>query len=88
MAYLRKTNQTPRAHKHLYFDHKDVEVLKVFINPFGQIEGRYRSSMNSDKPILREYQQKRLSKAIKRARFLALMPYIQSGNESDGSHNL
>ena len=60
----------------LYFDHKDVATLQRFVNQFGQIENRHRSAFNRDKPILRAYEQKRLSQAIKRARFLALMPFI------------
>ena len=65
-----------KAHKYLYFDHKNVDLLQLFINQFGQIEGRQRST-NHRKPILTAGQQKRLSAAIKRARFLALLPYIK-----------
>ena len=68
-----KDNQSRRI---LYFDHKNVAVLQRFINQFGQIENRHRSAFNRDKPVLRAYEQKRLSQAIKRARFLALMPYV------------
>ena len=80
--YSRKITQGHKAHKFLYFDHKNIETLKHFINQFGQIEGRYRSPMKSSKPILSESQQKRLAKAVKRARFLALLPYV------NGSDNL
>ena len=66
-------NQTRRI---LYFDHKNIVVLQRFVNQFGQIENRHRSAFNRDKPILKAYEQKRLSQAIKRARFLALMPYV------------
>lgn len=66
----------PKSHRHLYFDHKDVETLRYFVNQFGQIEARHRSATNHRKPVLRASQQKRLSQAIKRARFLALLPYI------------
>ena len=70
--------KTAKAHKHLYFDHKNFEMLQVFINQFGQIEGRHRSVSNHRKPVLSARQQKRLTAAIKRARFLALLPYIKS----------
>lgn len=83
MSFIQKTKSQKKAHKHLYFDHKDVELLNLFINQFGQIETRGRSVVNSRKPVLREYQQKRLSKAVKRARYLALMPYTKDGAESD-----
>lgn len=72
-----ETRRLTKAHKHLYFDHKNVETLKVFINPFGQIESRWRSAGNQRKPILSAGQQKRLSAAVKRARFLALLPYVK-----------
>ena len=68
-----KDNQSRRI---LYFDHKNVAVLQRFVNQFGQIENRHRSAFNRDKPVLRAYEQKRLSQAIKRARFLALIPYV------------
>ena len=71
---------TAKSHRHLYFDHKDVETLRYFINQFGQIEARHRSATNHRKPILRAAQQKRLSRAIKRARFLALLPYVDDGS--------
>ncbi|MCY3804821.1 MAG: 30S ribosomal protein S18 [Candidatus Saccharibacteria bacterium] len=80
--YPRKNIQGIKAHKFLYFDHKNIETLKHFVNQFGQIEGRYRSMTNSLKPILNESQQKRLSRAVKRARFLALLPYIDSSDNS------
>ena len=64
------------------FDHKDVDTLQRFVNQFGQIENRHRSSSNRDKPVLRACEQKRLSKAVKRARFLALMPFINRDTDS------
>ena len=61
-----------------YFDHKDLPTLKRFINQFGQIEARRRLSSNPNKPALKAHQQKLLSRAIKRARFLALLPYVNN----------
>ena len=52
----------------VYFDYKDVKTLKMYLTPYNQIESRYRTG-------LRETQQKRLSRAIKRARHLALLPF-------------
>lgn len=52
-----------------HFDHKDVKTLQKFINQFGQIEPRRKSGLT-------EMQQRRLSRAIKRARHLALLPFV------------
>jgi ribosomal protein S18 len=53
-----------------HIDYKDVEVLKKFINPFGRIVSRKRSGLTVG-------HQKEVAAAIKRARFMALLPYIQ-----------
>lgn len=49
-------------------DYKDVKTLKRYLNSFGQIESRRRTGLSN-------VQQRRLSTAIKRARYLALLPY-------------
>lgn len=66
----------------LYFDHRDIDNLKRFVNQYGQIENRHRSAANRDKPTLRAREQKRLSAAVKRARFLALLPYVADDSDS------
>ena len=79
-------NQPKQQHKlpaNFYFDHKDLPTLKRFLNRFGQIEGRYRIVSGRDRPILRVYQQRRLSRAIKRARHLALLPFVGRDDGSD-----
>lgn len=53
----------------VYFDYKDVKFLQKFINQFGQIEVRKRTGLT-------EMQQRRLAKAIKRARHIALLPFV------------
>ena len=53
----------------VYFDYKDVKTLQRFVNQFGQIEVRKRTGLT-------EMQQRRLAKAIKRARHIALLPFI------------
>ncbi len=52
-----------------YIDYKDTELLKKFISLNGRILG---SQITGTKP---KYQ-KMVSKAIKRARFMGLFPYI------------
>lgn len=51
-----------------YFDYKDIKTLQRYTNMFGQIESRRKTGLT-------EKQQKRLSRAVKRARHLALLPY-------------
>jgi len=50
-------------------DYKDVETLKKFTNPHARILTRKRTGVCAK-------HQRNLSRAIKRARFMGLMPYI------------
>lgn len=52
-----------------YVDYKDVEILKKFLNPHARILSKKKTGVST------EYQ-KKLSEAIKRARFMALLPYL------------
>lgn len=63
------TNQRKPATGSIYFDYKDIKSLQRFINQFGQIETRKRTGLT-------EMQQRRLAKAIKRARHIALLPFV------------
>ena len=60
-----------KENKIKHVDYKDLELLRKFINRHGRIIARRHTGL-SDK------NQKKVEKAIKRARFLALLPYIQS----------
>lgn len=53
-----------------YVDYKDTEILKQFLNPHGRIMGRRRTGLTAR-------QQREVEGAIKRARFMGLLPYIQ-----------
>ena len=55
-------------------DYKDVSVLRRFISEWGKIDSRRRTGTRAP-------HQRKLAVAIKRARFLALIPYT-------GSHSL
>ncbi|MBC7746848.1 30S ribosomal protein S18 [Pedobacter sp.] len=55
-----------------YFDYKEVKVLQRFIDIYGQIEPAAKTGLSAK-------QQRRLSVAIKRARHLALMPFVTQG---------
>jgi len=50
-------------------DYKDVELLKKYITKFGKITPRYYTGVSLKN-------QKRLARAIKRARTMALLPFI------------
>jgi small subunit ribosomal protein S18 len=53
----------------MYFDYKDVKTLQRYVNQYGQIEVRKRTGLT-------EMQQRRLARAIKRARHIALLPFV------------
>jgi small subunit ribosomal protein S18 len=55
-----------------HFDYKDFKTLQRYINQYGQIESRKKTGLT-------ETQQKRVAKAIKRARHLALLPFVSKG---------
>jgi len=50
-------------------DYKDVEVLKSFLDTHARI-------MNNRKTAVCSKHQRKLAEAIKRARFLALIPFV------------
>jgi small subunit ribosomal protein S18 len=52
-----------------YFDYKDVKTLQRYVNVYGQIETRKKTGLT-------ETQQRHLSVAIKKARHIALLPFV------------
>lgn len=52
-----------------HVDYKDTELLKKFLNPHGRIIAGKRTSVSA------KYQRK-LALAVKRARFMGLLPYL------------
>lgn len=52
-----------------HFDYKDTELLNTFITPSGQIMGKKRTNLSSK-------QQRAMTLAIKRSRYMGFMPYI------------
>jgi small subunit ribosomal protein S18 len=52
-----------------FFDYKDYKNLQRYINIYGQIESRKKTGLT-------ESQQRQLARAIKRARHLALLPFV------------
>ncbi|MCR4325359.1 MAG: 30S ribosomal protein S18 [Patescibacteria group bacterium] len=53
-----------------HVDYKDIDLLKQFVNPHGRIMSRSKSNLTAK-------QQREVERAIKRARFMGLLPYIQ-----------
>jgi len=56
-------------HNIKYIDYKDTEILKKFINPHGRI-------INSERTGISAKYQRQLAVAVKRARFMGLLPYV------------
>ena len=52
----------------MYVDYKDVELLKKMVNRHGRIVGRRKSGCTA-------VSQHAVTESIKRARFMALLPY-------------
>jgi small subunit ribosomal protein S18 len=52
-----------------FIDYKDIEILKKFINPNGKILSHKRTGITSKN-------QRALANAIKRARFMGLLPFV------------
>ena len=55
-----------------FFDYKDFKTLQRYINQYGQIESRKKTGLTESK-------QRQLARAIKRARHLALLPFVSNG---------
>jgi len=53
----------------MYVDYKDIELLKKLINRHGRIVVRRKTGCSA-------VSQRAVTKAIKRARFMALLPYV------------
>lgn len=50
-------------------DYKDTELLKKFLNPHARVQGKKKTSVCARS-------QRQLAQAVKRARYMALLPYI------------
>ena len=58
---------TQNSIKHI--DYKDVDILKKFLNPHGRILGRRKTGVSAKN-------QRKLGQAVKRSRFMGLLPYV------------
>jgi small subunit ribosomal protein S18 len=57
------------AHNIKHVDYRDVEVLKQFLNPHGRILSRGKTGLNAK-------HQRQTEEAVKRARFMGLLPFV------------
>ena len=62
---MRKTKNDPD----LYFDYRDVKTLQRYIDAYGRLEPIAKTGLT-------QKQQKQLAIAVKRARHLALLPFV------------
>ena len=62
---MRKVKNDPN----LYFDYLDVKTLQRYIDAYGRIEPNAKTGLS-------QKQQKQLMTAVKRARHLALLPFV------------
>lgn len=58
-----------KQHNIEHIDYKDTEILKKFLNPHARIIGKKRTNVSA-------INQRKLATAVKRARFMALLPYV------------
>lgn len=52
-----------------HIDYKDTEILKKFLNPHARLLSRKRTGVTAKN-------QRKLASAVKRARFMALIPFV------------
>ena len=62
-CYFSKVDKKP-------IDYKDVDLLKKFISPHARIQGKKHTGVCSK-------HQRELATAIKRARFMGLLPFVK-----------
>jgi small subunit ribosomal protein S18 len=56
----------------VYVDYKDIESLRKMLSVNGKIQSRKRTGASA-------FEQRMITDAIKRARFLGLLPYVGGG---------
>ena len=56
---------------HKFVDYKDTEILRRLLTPNGKIQGRKRTGLNAR-------DQRMAAAAVRRARYMALLPYTSA----------
>lgn len=73
--FFRKPKVDPfQADKNLKIDYKDTDLLRRFLSPEGKIRPRRQTGVNAGN-------QRKLARAIKRARHLALLSYTDQSTD-------
>lgn len=62
---MKRTKSDPN----LYFDYRDVKTLGRYVDSYGRIEPMSKTGLSAK-------QQRQLAVAIKRARHIALLPFV------------
>jgi small subunit ribosomal protein S18 len=60
-----------KSDPNLYFDYRDIKTLQRYIDAYGRIEPMSKTGLSAR-------QQRQLAVAIKRARHLALLPFVSN----------
>ncbi len=73
MAFRRmqRSKRCPLCAADVTVDYKDTNLLKKYVSERGKILGRVRGGLCAK-------HQRQISSSIKRARYVALMPFVQS----------
>lgn len=66
---MKPNNKRFKREEVVYFDYKDVKTLQRYVNVYGQIDPQSKTGISAK-------QQRQLATAIKRARHLALLPFV------------
>lgn len=53
-----------------HIDYKDTDILRKFLNPHGRLMSRRKTGVTATN-------QRKLATAVKRARYMGLIPYIE-----------
>lgn len=67
LNFMKQCYFTQNNIKHI--DYKDTEILKKFLNPHARLMSRKKTGVTAKN-------QRKLALAIKRARFMALLPFV------------
>lgn len=70
MRRLRRSKKCPICETNTTLDYKDISLLKKYLSERGKILGRGITGVCAK-------HQRNLTRSIKRARFMALLPYSQ-----------